>query len=114
MALEPKPLALDNQGTRAREEMCLRCGRCCYHKILLDGRVHYTSVPCQYLDTCTRLCQIYPRRFELNPQCLTLEEGIHLGVFPGDCPYVREILDYRAPLLVEDQKDVPIQAQGSY
>ncbi len=77
---------------------CLRCGRCCYAKVIVDGRVIYTDVPCQYLDMETKLCRIYERRFELNPKCLTVEEGIKMQIFPGDCPYVRGIPNYRPPV----------------
>ena len=52
---------------------------------------------CEFLDQRTHLCTIYAERFERNPHCLTLEEGIELGVFPADCPYVRGIPGYPPP-----------------
>jgi len=52
---------------------------------------------CEYYDEETRLCTIYERRHELNSHCLTVEEGIELGVFPADCPYVRGVPGYRPP-----------------
>jgi uncharacterized cysteine cluster protein YcgN (CxxCxxCC family) len=77
--------------------LCKKCGRCCYAKLIINGEVVYTPFPCPYLDEETRLCTVYERRHEINPQCLTVETGIRLGVFPADCPYVRDIPDYVPP-----------------
>ncbi len=79
------------------EDKCLRCARCCYAKVILDGEVYYTDIPCEFLDVKTNLCRIYEDRFEKNPECLSIEEGTRLGVFPADCPYVRDIKRYKAP-----------------
>lgn len=81
----------------ADASQCRKCGRCCYAKLILDGEVVYTPFPCSHLDEETRLCTIYERRHELNPQCLAVEVGIRLGVFPADCPYVRGLPDYVPP-----------------
>ena len=79
------------------ESLCKRCGRCCYRKIWIEDVLYYTPTPCQYLDTETRLCTVYEKRHLLNPECLSVEEGIRLGVFPADCPYVRDLPHYRPP-----------------
>ena len=79
------------------ENLCRRCGRCCYAKVIIETEVHYTDIPCAFLDTGSRLCTVYENRFERNPECLTVEEGIALGVFPADCPYVAGIAGYRPP-----------------
>jgi len=81
----------------ADPSLCRKCGRCCYAKLIIDGEVVYTPFPCPYLDEATRLCAIYERRHELNPHCLPVERGIRLGVFPPDCPYVRDIPGYVPP-----------------
>jgi uncharacterized cysteine cluster protein YcgN (CxxCxxCC family) len=81
----------------AFENVCQRCGRCCSAKVIIHDEVHYTPFTCRYLDSRTRSCTVYRRRHEVNPDCLSLEEGILLGVFPGDCPYVRDIRGYSAP-----------------
>jgi uncharacterized protein len=57
----------------AWEDICDRCGLCCFEKIENDhGTVFFTSTPCRYLDVETRLCKIYERRFEINPECVRL------------------------------------------
>ena len=81
----------------ADPNLCEKCGRCCYSKLIIDGEVVYTPFPCPHLDEDSRLCTIYQRRHELNPQCLSVEVGIRLGVLPADCPYVRDLPDYVAP-----------------
>ena len=79
------------------EDICLRCGRCCHSKVIFDDDVIYTPFPCRYLDEETHLCTVYDHRWEANPDCLTLDEGIRLGVFPADCPYVKDIPGYVPP-----------------
>jgi len=76
------------------EALCRRCGRCCYVKMIIAGRVITTTRPCPYLDVETKLCTVYERRFEVNPRCLDVESGVKWGVFPADCPYVADLPDY--------------------
>lgn len=73
----------------AHEAKCRRCGRCCYEKYIVDGRVFTTRRPCPYLNVKTRLCTVYEQRFAVNPRCLSVEAGIECGVFPADCLYIR-------------------------
>ncbi|HPD15444.1 MAG TPA: hypothetical protein PLE19_10865 [Planctomycetota bacterium] len=80
-------------------DLCRRCGRCCYAKLILNGEIVYTPFPCPYLDEATRLCTVYERRHAVNPDCLPVEMGIRLGVFPPDCPYVSSLPDYVPPRL---------------
>ena len=65
--------------------------------MFLGDEVVYLPDYCEFLDPVTRLCTVYARRFEANPNCLTLDEGIAMGVFPADCPYVRDLPGYRPP-----------------
>ncbi len=81
----------------ADARLCRRCGKCCHEKIVIDGQVVYLPSFCKFYDPESRLCTVYENRFELNPHCLTVEEGIQLGVFPADCPYVRDLPDYCPP-----------------
>ena len=76
-------------STPPADDLCRRCGRCCYEKYVIDEHVFNTRKPCSYLDVKTNLCRVYARRFQVNGRCLTVEEGIRLGVFPAGCPYVR-------------------------
>ena len=87
-----------------REARCRRCGRCCARKIVVGNAVFYTPYYCPHLDPETKLCTVYERRRELNPHCLTVEEGIELGVFPADCPYVAGIPGYRPPVEEWDEQ----------
>jgi len=90
----------------AKEDLCRRCGRCCYAKLLYDDELVYLPFPCPHLDEKTRLCTVYERRFEVNPDCLTLEEGIRLGVFPADCPYVAGLENYKPPREAWTKEDI--------
>lgn len=83
---------------QAHEAKCRRCGRCCFAKLRVGDRVVYLDSPCAHLDLETRLCRVYGRRHEVNPGCLTVEEGTRRGVFPADCPYVAGLPGYRAPI----------------
>ncbi len=55
------------------ENLCARCGLCCFEKIEDDsGTIFFTRTPCRYLDVVTRECRIYERRFAINPECVKL------------------------------------------
>jgi len=81
------------------DDICRKCGRCCCEKFVLDGTVYYMSAVCEFLDPETKLCTIYEDRHERHPDCLPLEEGIRQGVFPADCPYVKDLPDYKPPVM---------------
>lgn len=93
----PRPTRAKPQPAQDFEALCRRCGRCCYAKLILDGHVVYTPYPCPHLDEHSRLCTVYDKRFEVNPQCVPAEEAIRNGLLPGDCPYVRELPGYVPP-----------------
>lgn len=76
------------------EDICKKCGRCCYEKVDLGGgKVHYTDRPCEHLDTSTKLCKVYENRHEVEPTCLSLTEHLvrTLHWLPEDCAYVDHI-----------------------
>ncbi len=54
------------------EDVCVRCGRCCYEKYEYRGKIYYTDKPCEHLDTKTNLCRVYNRRSEIHPDCACL------------------------------------------
>lgn len=59
------------------ETICRQCGLCCFEKIeYVDGTIFYTATPCRYLDVVSRECNIYERRFEINPECIKLTEKL--------------------------------------
>ncbi len=76
------------------ENLCKKCGLCCFEKIEDEqGTIFFTSIPCRYLDVVTRECRIYPRRFEIYPDCIKLTEDLvrKLPWLHDDCGY-REAL----------------------
>jgi hypothetical protein len=89
---------------RLRDEICRRCGRCCYEKIEFEGEVYYTDVPCEKLDPVTRLCTVYENRHVARPGCTPLTpRTIRQGILPADCPYVEGIENYPAPHSAEEE-----------
>ncbi len=81
------------------EDKCLKCGRCCAIKLIVNGEIYYTADYCPYLDENTRRCTIYEKRYELCSDCLSIKEAIKLHALPADCPYVRDIPNYHPPYL---------------
>ena len=80
----------DEQNGKSWEEICERCGLCCFEKIEVDsGAILFTQTPCRYLDITTRQCKIYDRRFEINPECvkLTAELVREIRWLHDDCGY---------------------------
>lgn len=78
--------------------LCKKCGKCCYIKTIVAGIPVFTRHYCEYLDLNTRLCKIYKNRFKKNKNCLTIEEAISIKALPNDCPYVKDIKDYKGPI----------------
>ncbi|MCZ7645151.1 MAG: hypothetical protein M5U26_07680 [Planctomycetota bacterium] len=72
----------------AHESLCTECGICCYKKIIIGRTVFVTPFPCEFLDTDRNRCTVYEERFEKNPECLSISEGLKHSAFPASCPYV--------------------------
>lgn len=76
------------------EDICDRCGVCCFEKYEDErGNTFFTRTPCRYLDIVTRLCKIYDRRFDINPECvkLTPDKIENLHWLHEDCAYMKAI-----------------------
>lgn len=83
-------MKMDGYTQDSWEMLCKRCGLCCFEKIEDEhGTIFFTSTPCRYLDVVTRECRIYPRRFEIYPQCIQLTETLvrELSWLHDDCGY---------------------------
>ena len=87
------------------EELCRRCGRCCYEKLSIEEVVVITDVPCQHYDEQTRSCRVYPERHSEEGRCITVAEGIEVGAFPADCPYVKDVEGYRGAITIEEAEE---------
>lgn len=79
---------------------------------MVNGRIYVLPSYCKFWDPDTKLCKIYDKRHKLNPECLDVGRGSRIGVFPADCPYVKDIPDYEAPVdgLVDEQLLADIKA----
>lgn len=76
------------------EDICTRCGKCCYEKVDLGGGlIRYTDEPCAHLDTETNLCKVYERRHEVQPDCISLTADLvrYIHWLPDDCAYVEYV-----------------------
>ncbi len=67
---EDRPL--DALDTEQWEALCDGCGRCCLLKIEDEdsGRLFYTNVVCEYLDSERCRCTRYTDRCLLVPDCI--------------------------------------------
>ena len=73
------------------EEICSRCGQCCFNKIIEeDGTVYTTPIPCRFFDVVTRTCKVYHKRFETGEECLKLTPNLVRNAvwLPEDCAYI--------------------------
>ena len=75
------------------EQLCDGCGICCLEKLqdAKTGKVEYTAVACQYLDTSKCRCRVYTDRLELNHKCVQITpDGISkMTWLPESCAYRR-------------------------
>ena len=98
------------------EDICAKCGKCCYEKIDLGGGVvHYTDEPCVHLDTETNLCKVYERRHEVEPDCISLTEELvrYIHWLPEDCAYVVHVRHQDTLLAVRKVQRVKNSYRGS-
>ena len=103
MAAEQEGEAPDE--TAAWEALCRRCGICCHQKVRFGEIVVITDVPCEFLDTETNTCTVYPERFIRQPLCSSAETSVELGTLPECCPYVGGRDGYRAPVMLADHPE---------
>jgi uncharacterized protein len=83
-----------NYSEKAWEAICERCGVCCFEKIEDEnGNIFFTRTPCRYLDVVTRLCKIYDRRFDINPECVKLRPDMikKLNWLHNECGYMKAL-----------------------
>lgn len=76
------------------ENLCKRCGQCCFEKWLEeDGTIRPTTIPCRFLDMVTRECKVYHKRFDVDEGCVKLTPAVVETVrwLPHDCAYVQRI-----------------------
>jgi len=83
---------------RKKDDICVRCGKCCYIKIQFGEINVFTNRHCEFLDENSNLCTIYKDRFEKKPGCLTIEQAIAIRALPNSCPYIKDKKDYKGPL----------------
>ena len=73
------------------EDICNRCGQCCFERDLVGGGVLIDlRRPCTYLDSETNHCTVYGRRFKVAAYCskVTLFHALFARRMPLDCGYV--------------------------
>lgn len=75
------------------ENLCRRCGQCCFEKWVDGARIIYTRVACRHLDITTRECRVYDKRFSVGEGCLQITpELVHqVAWLPEDCAYVQHV-----------------------
>lgn len=78
---------------QAWEEICERCGLCCYEReVSEDGtQAVNLSAPCEFLDVESNLCTIYLERFERCDRChkITPRDVLSRYTLPPTCAYKR-------------------------
>lgn len=77
------------------ENLCQRCGLCCYERTVSDGGEMGVDLasPCEFLDVEQNLCTVYEERFERCPRCtkITPREAFSKYFLPPNCAY-RQLL----------------------
>jgi len=95
------------------KDLCERCSRCC--RLKMSYRKFYIALD-QYcpqhkrLDNLVGFCKIYGKhtgtRIGNDGICLSVEQMIEQRLLPEDCPYVKEISNYRTLVVnYEDRKE---------
>ena len=93
MSLEPFWLDRDLESFSIQEweSLCDGCGKCCLHKLedSQSGRVTYTRVACQLLDTTVCQCKDYRQRQSKVKDCLQVTPAMAKNgdSLPNPCAY---------------------------
>lgn len=86
---------------KKKDDICNKCGKCCYYKIKINDIFVFSKRHCEFLDVKTNLCTIYKDRFKKNPKCLAIEEAIKIKALPDNCPYVKDLDNYNGPKWID-------------
>lgn len=88
--------------TQAWEGICKNCGKCCFDKSLNQNNIAFINYdkPCPNLKFVGKRaeCGVYSDRFTKCEVCQTIPEAIHKRYLPADCPYVKSVASYKAPV----------------
>ena len=73
------------------EDICLRCGMCCYERTFYpDGSVSIDITnPCEFLDESTKMCSVYESRYADCHGChkVGIKEALSKRTLPPSCAY---------------------------
>jgi len=90
------------------EDTCHRCGLCCYSSVKFDkGNIFLPELRCRHLEfdeNKKSCCNVYENRHEVTKGwCLPLVDAIEKGVFPDNCPYVKDVKDYVGTAVLSEE-----------
>lgn len=111
------PLHLESLSKADLEGMCVDCGLCCHAAIPVAKGVNaiVPELHCKHLkrdDMGKSCCSVYDTRLEVaKGWCFPLAEAIQKGLFPDQCPYVREMKDYVGTTVLDDRSYEVIRPQ---
>jgi len=69
---------------------------------MIGSQAVFTRIHCEHLDTESNLCKIYKERFKKNPKCLTIKQAIEIKAVPDNCPYIKDLKNYKGPKWIDD------------
>lgn len=79
---------------------------CCFAAIPLTKSISAVvpELHCKHLSITDgkSSCGVYKSRHQEAKWCLPLPEAIAKGIFPKECPYVKDIPNYRGPVILTD------------
>ena len=88
------------------ESMCVDCSLCCYASVPVGkSNTFIPELRCKYLkvDDGKSCCSVYGDRTDTaKGWCLPLSDAIKKGVFPKQCPYVRDMQNYVGSVALPD------------
>lgn len=92
------------------EGLCVSCGACCHASVSIAKGVDaiMPDLRCKYLalksGTNESCCSVYEDRFEkAKGWCLPLADAIEKGVFPSQCPYVKDLKGYVGRVVLDER-----------
>lgn len=94
------PVHLEQLDKSTLESLCVSCGACCHPAVLVAKGVNVVvpDLACKHLERdCDgkTSCGVYDQRLDVaKGWCHKLEDAIEKGLFPNECPYVKDMPNY--------------------
>lgn len=103
------PVHLTKMAKSTLESLCVDCGLCCHAAVPVAKGVTAVipELACKHLARACdgkTSCGVYDKRLDVaKGWCNALGDAIEKGLFPNECPYVKDMPNYQGTTVLSDR-----------